>query len=175
MCLAIALVTGCAKADETRATPASPPPVAAHDEARPAASDGVGFGSAAGATSAPLDAPPPARPDGPRFTLLVSNQSSTVPQVDIQVRIDGRRVVDEAFSLGMGRTVKTYEFRLSTAATIFKRRLMAAATYRGSLEVHAELWGALSSRAMPPPTLNFKQVAAMKSSPCCIRMVAGVR
>jgi hypothetical protein len=142
--LAIVLLTGCAKADETPATPASPAPVAAHDEARPAASDGAGSGSAAGATSAPLDAPPQARPDDPRFTLLVSNQSSTLPQVDIQVRIDGRRVVDEAFALGMGHTVKSYEFRLSQGSHEIQATAHdGAATYRGSIDVQAELWGAL--------------------------------
>jgi hypothetical protein len=91
-----------------------------------------------------VEAAPPAKPDDPRLTLLVSNQSSTVPQVDIQVRIDGRRVVDDTFALGSGHTVKRYEFLLSKGAHELRATAhRGAATYEGSIEMQAEVWGAL--------------------------------
>ena len=67
-----------------------------------------------------------------------------LPQVDIQVRIDGRRVVDDTFALGMGHTVKTYEFRLPKGSHQLQATAHdGAATYQGAIDVRAELWGAL--------------------------------
>jgi hypothetical protein len=39
----------------------------------------------------------------------------------------------------------------------------------------SNLMYSISQRSKTPPTLNFRQVAAMKSSPCCARIAGAVR
>lgn len=94
--------------------------------------------------AAPLAAASPANPDEPRLTLLVSNQSSTLPKVDIQVLVDGRRVVDDTFALGMGHSVRRYELHLSTGRHDLRAIANGGtATYDGSIDMQGERWGAL--------------------------------
>lgn len=139
--LALGLLVGCAKAtNESRASSAPPEVLAASKKETPEKHRE----QPAHEPPRPTEAPPPASPDDPRFTLLVSNQSSVLPRVDIQLRIDGRRVVDDTFALGMGHTVKTYEFQLTKG----RHQLQAtahdgAATYQAAIDIQAELWGAL--------------------------------
>ena len=131
--LAAVIAAGCAKgAETTRANPTPAAPTAA-----------VSAGSPHQAALEAAEAAPP-DPNEARLTLLVSNQSSTVPQVDIQVRIDGRAVVDETFALGSGHTAKRYELQLSKGAHQLQATAHhGAATYAGSIDVPAERWGAL--------------------------------
>jgi hypothetical protein len=140
--LAAFVMAGCAKGTAaTRESPPEPPPVAVTNGTAPGESD---LQTPPPAVPGSMNAAPPARPDEPRFTLLVSNQSSALPQVDIQVRIDERLVVDDTFTLGSGHTVKRYELQLPRGAHELRATAhRGAATYAGSIEVQAELWGAL--------------------------------
>jgi hypothetical protein len=137
--LGIVIMAGCAKGTEaTRASPAQATPTAA--VSAPRVSEASPQAPHQGALEP--EAAPPANPA--RLTLLVSNQSSTVPEVDIQVRIDGRPVVDDTFALGSGHTSKRYELQLSKGAHELRATAHhGAATYEGSIDMQGERWGAL--------------------------------
>jgi hypothetical protein len=143
--LAVIIMAGCTKGmDATRESTAPPAPSTPANARLPVQPKESGPQAPPLASPEPVEAAPPASPNDPRFTLLVSNQSSSVPQVDIQVRIDGRRVVDDTFVLGSGHTVKRYEFQLSKGAHQLRATAHGgAATYEGSIDMQAELWGAL--------------------------------
>jgi hypothetical protein len=56
--------------------------------------------------------PLPGAPRGALLTLHVTNQSSVTPTIDIQVSVDGRRVVDHVFPFEYGHTKLTIEIPL---------------------------------------------------------------
>jgi hypothetical protein len=164
-----ALMAACAKGTEaTGANHEEPAPTAAANVNAPGVLQASRPQAPHQVAAEPVETLPPAKPDDPRFTLLVSNQSSAVPQVDIQVRIDGRRVVDEAFALGSGHTVKRYEFQLSKGPHQLQATAnRGAATYEGSIDIQATLWGALffwrspdegrsASEQQPPFTFELR-------------------
>jgi hypothetical protein len=143
-CFALSHSSSCAKArDASRAAPV--------EQARGGSSSASSVAAAStherapgDKTTAPVEAASPAKSDEPRLTLLVSNQSSTLPKVDIQVLIDGRRVVDDTFALGMGHSVKRYELHLSTGHHDLRATANGGtATYDGSIDMQGERWGAL--------------------------------
>jgi hypothetical protein len=55
---------------------------------------------------------PPGAPSGALLTLNVTNQSSVTPTIDIQVSVDGRRVVDHVFPYEYAHTKLTVEIPL---------------------------------------------------------------
>jgi hypothetical protein len=85
--------------------------------------------------SGPLDA---------KLNLLVSNQSAAISEVDIQVSIDGRRVVDDSFAAGAGHDAKRYELPLTSGKhEIHASTRKGTAQYDGAIDLQKEHWGAL--------------------------------
>jgi hypothetical protein len=165
--LAALIVAGCAKGTEaTRVAPPEPAPAPIVNAKAPAAPEKNHPQAPHQGAPEPVQAASPANPGDPRFTLLVSNQSSALPQIDIQVQIDGRPVVDETFALGSGHTVKRYELQLARGAHELRATAhRGAASYEGSIHMQAELWGALlfwrspkegSTASEQPPAFTFQ-------------------
>ena len=78
------------------------------------------------------------------LTLYVSNQSSAISEVDIQVSVDGRRVVDGVFSVGMGHGGEQYELPLTKG----KHELHASSSkgsthYDTVIDLQGKHWGSL--------------------------------
>lgn len=86
--------------------PATPPEVVAATSA--ARTPGIPWPNAP-LPEAPL---PSGAPRGALLTLHVTNQSSVTPTIDIQVSVDGRRVVDHVFPFEDAHTKLTVEIPL---------------------------------------------------------------
>ena len=172
--LAVLINAGCAKGTEaTQANPAQPVLATGAKTTAPGASEVSPARAPQPYVPEPVEAPPPAHDGDPPLTLLVSNQSASVREVDIQVRIDGRRLVDDTFSLDMGHTVKRYTFQLAKGPHELRATADGgAAHYEGSIDMQAERWGALffwrspkSGAGEQPPAFTFE----LQDSPIQLR------
>ena len=97
--------------------------------------------------------------------LSVSNQSSATPNVDIQVSIDDRYVIDGVFSFEGGHTRKSYEFALAKGTHVV--RVVGdrgSARYEGIIDVQRRHWamlfywyepGALGQPDLEPRHITF--------------------
>ena len=88
------------------------------------------------------------------FHLVVSNQSFVVATADIDVKIDGRRVVTGDFEVGSQHSYMTFDFALHVGThrleAVSKRGGVA---FAGSFDVPAERWAVLTywqDRSTPP-------------------------
>jgi hypothetical protein len=139
------LIGGCAKETEAaRAIPTPPRQVAAPSVDAPSPTVTPPGHAKLQSETGLEEASATGNPDDLRFTLLVSNQSSALPSVEIQVRIDGRQVVNDSFALGSGHTAKRYELRLAEGRHELRATAQGGnAAYEGSIDMQGELWGAL--------------------------------
>lgn len=91
-------------------------------------------------------------PNG-NFTLHVSNQSFAITPVDIQVQIDGERVVHEYFDVGNQHGWKTY--KISLAPGKHKIQVTSAegnAELSQEIEVTGQHWGVIDYWHYPEVT-----------------------
>lgn len=79
------------------------------------------------------------------FHLVVSNQSFVVATADIDVTIDGQRVVTGDFDVGGQHTFLTFDFPLTVGShgieAVSKRGGVA---FSGRLDLNGERWGVLT-------------------------------
>jgi len=82
-------------------------------------------------------------PNG-NFRLYVSNQSFAISPVDIEVFLDGKRVVDGSFEVGSQHTIEVFVLKLSPGRhKIVAESSKGHAKLEQDFEVTAKTWAAL--------------------------------
>ena len=76
--------------------------------------------------------------------MSVGNQSSALPTVDIEVQIDGRTVIKDEFSIGMGHSSFEKVLDLSLGPhRIHALSKKGGAEYDGTIDIKSEHWATL--------------------------------
>lgn len=119
------------------------------------------------------DAPPPERQrqrqhlpvtDDPTFTLYVSNQSFELPQVDLEIRIDGQLAVTGDFPVEGQHSFFPFDFELAPGPHQLRVTSRAGGvTLEETFELDARKWGNLffwyypsGSSEPTPPQFTFQ-------------------